>query len=105
KLDGRKWSEVEEQIALQYGLANMLTPQRVLSDLEDEMHLLWRPHNRGKYLIKDIDEKLFELGDKKRDLVRLRKSFDERLMRKKEVESEIDAVSDHIKEKTLWINN
>lgn len=105
KLDDRKWSEVEEQIALQYGLSNMLTPQQVLSSLEDEMHLLWRPHNRGKYKVKDIDEKLLELGDKRRELKRTRKDFEGKLKQKKEIETEIQNVSKAMAEKTQWLEN
>ncbi|WP_430885640.1 ATP-binding protein [Fusibacter sp. JL216-2] len=103
KLDGRKWTEVEEQIALQYGLDNMLTPQQVLSDLENEMHELWRPHNRGKFKVKSIDEKLFRLREDKRDHIIKRKSFEEKVKKKQSIEDEIKKLSDDIDKKTLWL--
>lgn len=102
-LDTQKWKQVEAQISLQYGLENILTPQHVLSQLENEMHLIWRPHNRGRYIVKEIDETLLSLKDKKRTLNKQKQSLEDRVSRKAKVEAEIQEMTQGIENASEWI--
>jgi len=104
RLDTLKWDAVEDQISIQYGLENMLTPQSLLKKLEKEMHLLWRPHRRGKFAIKDIDEALQELGSGRRQILRNRKSFQERMQKKVKLEEELCNITDKIQSNQTWMN-
>jgi len=104
-LDGQKWNAVEEQISLQYGLDNIFTPQFVLSQIEEEMHQIWRPHNRGKFTVKDIDETLLNLKEKKRDLSKQRKGLEERLGRKESLDKELNELNKVLEVKKQWLQN
>ena len=103
KLDASKWSEVENQIALQYGLDNLLSPQSLMLDLEKQMHTIWRPHKRGKFILKEIDDMLIALGEKRNKLKKKRHAFQDQLVRKSELTLELHELEDQIKHLKKWI--
>ncbi len=102
KLDDMKWSAVEDQISVQYGLKDILSPQLFLSHLEKEMHLLWRPNNRGKYEVKGIDEKLVGLKKQQSIIMRSRSQFADKLIMKHQHEKEIIQIEKEIQETLSW---
>ncbi len=98
KLDSKKWHAIEEQISMQFGLERIKPPRSVLLELEEEMYGIWRPHNRGKYVVKEIDEALLELGKRQRELQEITAGFDADSKQVAALSDRLDAVKGRISE-------
>ncbi len=60
-----KWEIINKHISIQYGMGLAYYPKELLSELDLQMHKIWREHNRGNFEIKYIDEKLQDLYKQK----------------------------------------
>ncbi len=103
RLDHKKWNAVEEQISIQFGLDNIKSPRRVLQELEEEMYGIWRPHNRGKYIIKEIDEKLFVLKQELRALKQNEDNFREKSVTHRKALERVEQISTDIATLEKWV--
>jgi uncharacterized protein YhaN len=103
KLDHKKWHAVEEQISIQFGLDNIKSPKSILQELEEEMYGIWRPHNRGKYIIKEIDEKLGDLKQELRILKQEEEGFREQSDSHKRAKEKVDQITVKIAKLEKWL--
>jgi uncharacterized protein YhaN len=65
-LDEETWGRVQDRILGSMGSTDLLPARRVAADLEQEAGELWRPSRRGNQRIRDIQEEVLSLRDRRR---------------------------------------
>ncbi|MCG6955183.1 MAG: AAA family ATPase [Gemmatimonadetes bacterium] len=66
-LDEETWARVQDRILGSMGSTDLVPARRVAADLEQEAGELWRPSRRGNQRIRDVQEAILSLRDRRRE--------------------------------------
>jgi uncharacterized protein YhaN len=65
-LDGEAWDRVQDRIIGSMGASDLLPARQVAGELEREAGELWRPTRRGNQRIRDLQDRLLALRERRR---------------------------------------